>query len=196
MDNIRFTRRRFLGLVTGALAAGWTSQLTIAANMPLIILGDSQADGLALGLQRQGIPVVNQAVGGSGLVDPAAVDWQARVREVAAERPQSVCVLMGTNDALKVDATYPQRVRDFLTPLAVAGTRLWWIASPPTAFEAQNAGIAQINAIVAAEVARVRGTVLTPVTTFDPMTRTEDGIHFRQFGYDRLATEVRQLIGL
>jgi hypothetical protein len=179
-----------------ALAASLAAPRAFAADAPVLILGDSLAYGLGLAFQRAGRAVANIAVSGSGLSDTTLANWPVKARDAAKGGQRDAIILIGMNDGLNVAPDYADRVRAMLTPLREANIRIWWIATPPSTDPRRNAGIAKINAIADREVPALGGTVLKLVTTFDPATRTEDGIHFRQFGYDRLATAVRQATGL
>ena len=186
--------RRGMLLAFAAALAG--PRAVIASEPPVLILGDSLAYGLGLAFQRQNRAIANQAVSGSGLSDTTLADWPARAKEAAKGGHRDAIILIGMNDGLNVVPDYAERLRAMLAPLRAANIRIWWIATPPSTDPRRNAGIARINAIADREVPALGGTVLKPVTAFDTATRTEDGIHFRQFGYDRLANAVRQATGL
>lgn len=184
------------GLLLAFMAAWVAPRIVTAAEQPVLVIGDSLAYGLGLAFERQKRAVANQAVSGSGLSDTTLADWPARAKAMAKDGHRDVIILIGMNDGLNVVPDYAARLRLMVKPFRDAGMRVWWIATPPSADPRRNAGIDRINEIAEREVPALGGTVLKPVTAFDTATRTEDGIHFRQFGYDRLANGVRQATGL
>jgi hypothetical protein len=101
---MNLARRRFL--LAGCVAAGGASRPVRAAGAvdKVLVVGDSQAQGLAGGLQRlyrhePSCRVVDRSRISTGLVSPARFDWPGSASGIAETEPGAVAVVMfGAND--------------------------------------------------------------------------------------------------
>jgi hypothetical protein len=149
------------------------------------VVGDSLSVGLAAAMSRSSPETVRgYGVVSSGLSRVMPVDWQVRIRAVVATHPSSVVVLVGMNDT--PDATYRQRVADFLAPVTEARIPLTVIAVPQTADAVRIDALNRILAQAASDI----GARFVPLPRFPRAERTRDGIHFTPCGYAHLARVV------
>jgi hypothetical protein len=98
------------GLTRRAALAALAAPLLMAASavpatpMRLLVIGDSQAQGLAAGLQRtfrgdRDLHVLDHSRIGSGLIIHQVYDWPAQARVLAqSEKPDVTVVMFGAND--------------------------------------------------------------------------------------------------
>jgi len=188
-------------LVLAALIGA--STLAGCDTRPVALLaGDSLAwsisDEVRTLLGARGYRVVAEVWPGSGLTPQTSVwgrDWHTRIRELERSLdPQLVIVVIGTNDALQVDAGEPY------APLAasfLAGTdasRVAWADCSTRTFSAAgNRGCTTIRGVQNAIVRTGFGVIdYNAQVASDPRHHTGDGIHLSQWGQDRFA----QLIDL
>ncbi len=141
------SRRLFLGGIAASFAAG------AAAADPLfriLVIGDSQAQGLAFGLQKvfrqdRQVRVLDRTKISTGLVSRAGYDWPATARTLATvERPDSAVVMFGANDRPPVrvggkvnpqlsasfERVYGGRVQEIVTVLRQVGALVIWVGHP------------------------------------------------------------------
>ncbi len=123
-----------------------------ASNIPLhvLVVGDSQAQGLAGGLQRQyrrdpTVQVIDHSRIGTGLASWTRLDWVKEASEIPApEAPCVAVVMFGANDRPPIrihgqvneplrttfSATYGGRVRAIATSLKKVTTAVIWVGHP------------------------------------------------------------------
>ena len=150
VDPAGLTRREMFGAMAAALlsvaaapAADGESQRRV------LVIGDSQAQGLAAGLQRQlqrdrSYRVLDRSKIGTGLAFQH-YDWPAAVHGmVERERADIVIVMFGANDRPPVrmhgvvdpglsaafKQSYGARVRDIAETLHQTGVRAFWVGHP------------------------------------------------------------------
>ena len=169
----------FLGLLGSATRADEPADRSTIA-----VFGDSQAQGLAGGLQRVLIEdpryrVLNRSHPGSALVHSGA-EWLAPVERFASREKADVAVVMfGANDRLdmrdergaylrfRTDAwreAYAARADKILTLLANAGLRVIWCGNPIARSATYSADMSYINDIYAETTVRF-GAQFVPLWT-------------------------------
>ncbi|MBV8889561.1 MAG: DUF459 domain-containing protein [Alphaproteobacteria bacterium] len=148
---IRLSRRLALALVAALLTAGPTHAAAPAAQpaaTTVIVLGDSQAQGLAGALERQYLRdshyrILDRSRIGTGLVG-RGYDWPGAARDLAGAHHGQVAVIMfGANDRPpfhieQVDAAvkeqfrrvYDKRVRDVIRAFRDADIDVIWLGHP------------------------------------------------------------------
>jgi len=140
--------RRRLALLPLLLAP--PAQAQPAAPARVVVIGDSQAGGIAGALVRrlQGnrqVRVFDKSKVSSGLAAASTFDWQQEARTIAAtERPDIAVILFGANDRLPVrlgnpadaartlsfSALYAGRVREIAHTLRAANVQVFWLGHP------------------------------------------------------------------
>ena len=141
-----------------------------------MVIGDSQAQGLAAGLHRAArmapdAHVLNDARPGTGLVAPETFDWAASIPAlVAAAHPDVAVMMVGGNDRLPIlaggrtlaygtdawKAIYRTRVAALVQALRAAGVRVIWVGNP-IAREAKYSRDMQANNAIFANVVTAQG---------------------------------------
>jgi hypothetical protein len=139
----------------------------------IVVFGDSQAQGLAGGLQRVLVEdpryrVLNRTHPGAALVH-GENEWLTPIERFTSREKADIAVVMfGANDRLDMRdrgitlrfrtdewrATYAARADKILTLLANAGLRVIWCGNPIARSERYSADMSYINDIYAEETAR------------------------------------------
>ncbi|HEX3952707.1 MAG TPA: DUF459 domain-containing protein [Stellaceae bacterium] len=166
----------------------------------IAVFGDSQAQGLAMGLQRVLIEdpryhVLNRTHPGAALVH-GENEWLAPVeRFTASEHADIAIVMFGANDRLDMRdehgaylhfrsddwrAAYAGRADRILTLLSNAGMRVIWCGNPIARSDTYSADMSYINDVLAGELPRFGG-------QFVPLWSvvTDDQGGFTAYGKDR-----------
>jgi hypothetical protein len=146
----------------------------------VVVFGDSQAQGLAGGLQRVLIDdprykVLNHSHPGAALVH-AESEWLAPIENFADKDKAAIAVVMfGANDRLDMRdddgqylhfrtdewrAAYTKRVDRILTALTGAGLKIIWCGNPIARSATYSADMSYINDIYSGEVAHFGGEFL------------------------------------
>jgi hypothetical protein len=197
---------RSLALAAAALAALGLGTGPSRAQAPpspirVVIFGDSQAQGIAGGLQRVLVDddryrVLNRSHPGAALVHPSR-EWLAPVENfVAGETADIAVVMFGANDRLDMREepdgpylhfrsaawreAYTKRADLILTALGKAHLRVVWCGNPIARSPTYSADMEYINRIYQDETARFGA-------TFFPLWRIiVDGEgHYVAYGKDR-----------
>ena len=155
-----------------------------ASPTTIVVFGDSQAQGLAGGLQRVLIEdsryhVLNRTHPGAALVHSAS-EWLAPVERFTAKEKAGIAVVMfGANDRLDMRdenrtylhfrsdewrAAYAARADKILTLLANAGLKVLWCGNPIARSPTYSADMSYINDIYVEETARF-GAQFVPLWT-------------------------------
>ena len=179
---------------TVASAEEPTNQLTI------VVFGDSQAAGLARGLQRvliedQRYRILNRTHAGAALVHEDS-EWLGPIQNFVAREKADIAVAMfGANDRLEMRDThgvnlhfrtdpwreaYAERVDRILAALHDSGLRVIWCGNPIARSGTYSADMGYINDIYAAEAAKF-GAQFLPLWN---AVADQEG-HYAAFGKDR-----------
>ena len=182
----RLIERRAFLRATASLSV-WVSMIppVRADGEParLLVIGDSQAQGLAGGVQRllrrdRSIRVLDRTKIGTGLVSPRAYDWTAAVRTLAASEHADVALVMfGANDrppvhggdgtvipglSLAFTQSYGARVREIVQTLREAGIPVIWVGHPTVRDPRYADDMAMLNRIFA-DAATTAGADYVPI---------------------------------
>jgi len=155
-------------------------------------------------------------VAGSGLRSPGFYDWEAQIRDVAAQDPDVVVFMIGANDAQSGHSLddYRAKVRTMMDAIDREGRYVVWVGQPNMADPERAAEVRKLNGIFRAE-ARGRewvryvdtwdatsapgGAYSQSVTGGDGaprVIRSDDGLHFTPEGGALLARVVlAELLG-
>lgn len=192
----------------------------------IVVFGDSQAAGLARGLQRVLVEnrhyrVLNRTHAGAALVHGER-EWLGPIERFTAHEKADIAVVMfGANDRLDMEddghylhfrseawrKAYAARIDRILEPLVKANLKILWCGNPIARSAVYSEDMAYINAIYAAEVARLGGTFVKlwdivaddqgHYTAFGKdrageteRMRADDGIHFTAPGYELIAEKI------
>ena len=147
----------------------------------IMVIGDSQAQGLAAGLHHAAraagtARVLNDAKPGSGLIAPATFNWPAHVPDlIKAVHPDVAVMMFGANDRLPLQTEsgttvpfrtdqwkdiYRLRASAMLHALKEAGITVVWVSNPIARDATYSRDMQYINAIFAEAVAAEGGTYL------------------------------------
>ena len=163
-------RRAWLGGVASLILSGIESAARAGAPgevRRVLVIGDSQAQGLALGLQwlyRQDRShrILDRSKIATGLTSRTGYDWPAQVRTLASTETADVAVVMfGANDRPPVhvgghidaallqifQTAYGSRVRDIVQTLVKAHMAVIWVGHPITRDPAFADDMALLNDI-------------------------------------------------
>ncbi|MBV8779727.1 MAG: DUF459 domain-containing protein [Alphaproteobacteria bacterium] len=166
----------------------------------LVVFGDSQAQGIAGGLQRVMIDdaryrVLNRTHPGAAIVHSDS-EWLAPIQNFLGREKADIAVVMfGANDRLDMRdedghylhfrtdewrAGYAKRIDKILAALAAGGIKMIWCGNPIARSATYTADMGYINDIYAGEVAHYGGAFL-PLWTLiaDPQGQ------FTAYGPDR-----------
>ena len=147
----------------------------------MLVIGDSQAQGLAGGLLRlyrrdRRARVLDKSKISTGLASTNTYDWPATVKTLVGEHEDVSLVMFGANDrppfrgsnpayAAKLEAwkaAYSDRVRDIMVTLLDDHSRVVWVGHPIVRDPAWNADIRMLNDIFA-EAATDTGATWAPL---------------------------------
>lgn len=166
----------------------------------VVVFGDSQAQGIAGGLQRVLLDdprykVINHTHPGAALVHSES-EWLSPVTSFAdREKAQIAVVMFGANDRLdlrdedgryvhfRTDAwrdAYAKRVDRILTALTAAHLKIVWCGNPIARSPTYSADMSYINDIYAGELAHFGGQFLPLWTVI-----ANDQGQFTAYGPDR-----------
>ena len=193
-----------------AAALGLFAVTTLADPPPgpltIVVFGDSQAAGLARGLQRVLVEdsryrVLNRTHAGASLVHEES-EWLAPVRRFTANDKADIAVVMfGANDRIDMPddkggylhfrsaewhAAYVSRVDKVLARLAAAKLRVIWCGNPIARSATYSADMGYINHIYAEEAAKF-GAQFVPLWT----VIADDQGRYTAYGKDRDGTTER-----
>lgn len=178
------------------------------AQQRILVFGDSQAQGLAAGVQRyyrggRNHRVLDRSKISTGLVPRANYDWPTQARGLAAnERADVAVALFGANDRPpvriggRVDAdlvqrfsdTYGARVTDIAGAFQQARVPLVWVGHPIVRDPVFNEDMALLNDIFAARVADCGADFLS---TWDTFKGADGGFSAYGQGLDGQTTRLR-----
>jgi uncharacterized protein len=171
-----------------------------ANRTTIVVFGDSQAAGLARGLQRilienQRYRVLNRTHAGAAVVH-ADGEWLAPIQNFAAHEKADVAVAMfGANDRLDFRdgdgpnlhfhtdewrEAYTARIDQLLKAMTGAGLKVIWCGNPIARSGTYSADMTYINDIYAAEAAKF-GAQFVPLWN---AVADQEG-HYAAFGKDR-----------
>ena len=161
MISLSFTasRRSFLG----AGAALMATRARADEPPAILVVGDSQAQGLAGGLQRlfrrgRAWRVIDRSKISTGLLPRSSYDWPVQVHAlVAADRADVAVAMFGANDRPPVGArdsqlaafeqTYGAHVAEIARTLNAACRVVVWVGHPIVRDEAYQEDMKLLNAI-------------------------------------------------
>jgi uncharacterized protein len=187
-------------LVIIAICAGSARADDDDTAKTIVVFGDSQAQGVAGGLQRVLIDdprykVLNRTHAGAAIVH-ADNEWLGPVTSFIAKEKADIAVLMlGANDRLdmrddsgaylrfRTDIwrdTYAKRADKILSALADAGLRVVWCGNPIARSATYSDDMKYINDIYAVEVARFGGAFLPLWNVI-----ADDSGQYTAYGQDR-----------
>lgn len=170
-----------------ALLAGLGASAVPASAVPassalrVLVIGDSQAQGLAGGLLRmyrrdRRARVTDRSKISTGLSSTTSYDWPATVHQLVGEHEDVSLALFGANDrppfraslpanAARLDAwsaAYADRVRDIMETLLTAQSRVVWVGHPIVR-DAQWADDIRLLNDIFAEAAEDTGAIWAPL---------------------------------
>ncbi len=172
----------------------------------IVVFGDSQAAGLASGLQRvlvenQRYRVLNRTHTGAALVNGEREWLEPISRFLSREKADVAVVMVGANDRLDLRddqggslrfrtdewrKVYAARADKILTTLAKAGLKVIWCGNPIARSENYSADMTYLNDIFAGEAARSDAQF---VSLWDVVA--DDQGHYTAYGKDRHGTTQR-----
>jgi hypothetical protein len=175
------------------------------AQSTIVVFGDSQAQGLAHGLQRvvledQRYRIVNRTHPGAALVHGES-EWLTPVERFTSHDHADIAVVMfGANDRLDMRdhgtylhfrteewrAAYAARADRILDLLTQAGLKIIWCGNPIARSQTYSSDMSYINEVLATEVAKYGG-------RFVPLWSviTDDQGRFTAYAKDRDGTTQR-----
>ena len=191
---------RSVALLLLALASTVASAEETANRLTIVVFGDSQAAGLARGLQRvliedQRYRVLNRTHAGAALVHEDS-EWLGPIQNFVARETADIAVAMfGGNDRLDMRdghganlhfrtdpwrEAYAERTDRILAALHDAGLRVIWCGNPIARSGTYSTDMGYINDIFAAETARFGAQFVPLWSTF-----TDDQGNYAAYGKDR-----------
>ncbi len=177
-----------------------------ASRATIVVFGDSQAQGLAGGLQRVLVEdpryrVLNRTHPGAALVH-GENEWLAPIERFTSREKADIAVVMfGANDRLDTRGergaslhfrtdewreAYAARTDKILTLLGTAGLRVIWCGNPIARSPTYSADMSYINDIYAEETMRF-GAQFVPLWT----AIADDEGRYAAYGKDRAGTTQR-----
>jgi len=198
-------RLRAAAIALAAVAIVWFGSLAARAEpaadrQAIVVFGDSQGQGVALGLQRVLVEdgryrILNRTHPGAALVHGER-EWLAPIqRFLAREKADIAIVVFGANDRLDMrddsgaylhfrteawrDA-YAARAARILSALAEAGLRVIWCGNPIARSPTYSADMSYINDIYAEQAAKF-GARFVPLWT----VITDSEGRYTAYGKDR-----------
>jgi hypothetical protein len=199
-DAARLAARLFAFLFCFGAVAGTGSADEPANRTTIVVFGDSQAAGLARGLQRiliedQRYRVLNRTHAGAAVVH-GENEWFSAIQNFVEREKADVAVAMfGANDRLDFRdadgpnlhfhtdewrAAYAARIDQLLKAMTGAGLKVIWCGNPIARSGTYSADMTYINDIYAAEAAKF-GAQFVPLWN---AVADQDG-HYAAFGKDR-----------
>ena len=197
------TRRSLLVCTAGACTAAAPAPAA-DPSISVLVIGDSQAQGLAGGLLRmyrrdRRARVLDRSKISTGLSSTATYDWPATVKSLVGEHENISLALFGANDRppFRADnpanearlaawqAAYSDRVRDIMVTLLDDNSRMVWVGHPIVRDPAWNDDIRMLNAIFADAAADTGATwaplwdVFAPGGEYAPYGAGVDGVTTR-----------------
>ncbi|HWB52466.1 MAG TPA: DUF459 domain-containing protein [Stellaceae bacterium] len=176
----RIRRLAIAALVIGFISGGAARAEDDPTVKRVVVFGDSQAQGVAGGLQRVLIDdprykVVNRSHPGAALVH-ADSEWMTPIQNfVEKDKAQIAVVMFGANDRLDLRGedgkyihfrteewreAYTKRVDRILTALSAAHLKIVWCGNPIARSAQYSADMSYINDIYAGEVSHFGGEFL------------------------------------
>ncbi len=195
------------GLLVGFFVFSWPQARAQDAPSPptLVVFGDSQAAGLARGLQRvlaedQRFRVLNRTHAGASLVHDENEWLTPIVNFTGREKADIAIVMFGANDRIDMRegratlrfrseewrAEYAARIDRILDCLATAGLRVLWLGNPIARSERYTEDMSYINELYADAVTR-HGFQFMPLWT---VVADESG-GYTAYGKDRTGVTQR-----
>jgi hypothetical protein len=208
--RLRGAARLSAGALVVALLCGVAVARTAAAGEPgvrtIVVFGDSQAAGLARGLQRDLIEdphyrILNRTHAGAALVHDDRNEWLGPVKRFTQDDKADIAVAMfGANDRLDMrddgkylhfrsaawQQVYAARLDEILALLKQAGLRIVWCGNPIARSAAYSDDMKYINDIHAGEVKRFGGQFVSLWTAV-----ADDQGRYIAYGKDRNGTTER-----
>ena len=207
MATQSFVLSRRAMLTSALLSVAFTSVAHAAPDMQqrILVIGDSQAQGLAGGIQRlyradRSRRVIDHSKISTGLMPRANYDWPAQARVIAdAEHYDVAIMLIGANDRPPVhsggrvdpgllarfDDSYGQRVSDIASDFKRANVPLIWVGHPVVRDAVWNEDVTILNGLFDAKATAEGATFLAtdmfkgPDGGFAPYGRGVDGLTTR-----------------
>ncbi len=180
MGDHGMTRR---GVLAGLLSASAARAAEPEGRRLILVVGDSQAQGLASAMQRQArasgqARVVNGAKPGTGLVAPASFDWPAAMPGLLAPaKPDVVVMMFGGNDRLPIrlpdggslqfnsaawTEVYRARVTQLVHAARASEIPVYWVGNPIAREEKYSRDMRTLNALFA-DVVQAEGGVFIDI---------------------------------
>ena len=196
----------FLLLLPAGLASGARAE-DKRAPTTIVVFGDSQAQGLAVGLQRYligrpGYKILNRTHPGAAVVH-GQPEWLNPIREfLAREKADVAIVMLGANDRLDMQVGEHDRYLHFRTPawreeyarrldlilaaLDAARLKSVWCGNPIARSQTYSADMSYINAVIGERVAAA-GERFIPLWSLV----ADDGGNYVAYGKDLEGTTER-----
>jgi uncharacterized protein len=202
----RLIARAAAALLIVALASAIAAADEPAGRQTIVVFGDSQAQGLAVGLQRVLLEdahyrVLNRSHPGAALVHDSR-EWLRPVERFTAHEKADIAVVMfGANDRLDMREedgdylhfrtqawrqAYAARADEILKLLADAKLKIVWCGNPIARSPVYSADMKYINDIYAGEAAKFGAKFLS---LWDAVA--DDEGRFTAYGKDREGTTER-----
>ena len=161
------------------LLAGAARAADTAGRSTIVVFGDSQAAGIAAGLQRVAVDdpryrILNRTHAGAAIVHGES-EWLAPIRAFLSrdrDKADVAVVMFGANDRLDMRDTdgtflrfrteewrdvYARRADSILSSLVDAGLKFIWCGNPIARSETYSSDMGYINQILATEAERFGG---------------------------------------
>jgi uncharacterized protein len=177
----------------------------------IVVFGDSQAAGIARGLQRlllndPRFKVLNRTHPGAAVVHEE-IEWLEPVRQfVGHDKADIAIVMLGGNDRLDMRdgrvylhfrtdswrAAYAKRVDTIMSTLAAADLKTIWCGNPIARSDTYSADMSYLNALYAGEVKKFIGIRFVPLWSvvadndgkYTPFGKALDGVTVQLRGDD------------
>lgn len=197
------------GLLAVLFGISWPQAQAEAQDVPgaptIVVFGDSQAAGLARGLQRvlaedPRFRVLNRTHAGASLVHDDN-EWLAPIETFTEREKADIAVVMfGANDRIDMRqgrttlrfrgepwrAEYSARIDKILDCLAAAGLRVIWLGNPIARSERYTEDMSYINELYADAITR-HGFQFVPLWT----VVADEGGNYTAYGKDRTGVTQR-----
>lgn len=195
------------GVLSGAALLGAAAPAA-AAEHTVALVGDSllgqTADEVQPQLQAGGWRVVLEHVNGSGAsignLEDQPYDWATEVARIEqVENPEVLVVVLGTNDALSVEAGEPYGPSIDRVLAGTDAPRIYWAdCSQHTAVQERNDGCALIQTALFDAKGRRPELDALPYddeVASDPRHAASDSVHLSQHGQDLFADLIERFVG-